>query len=63
MKNKFLSRKLLVFVIGTILLLFDFIGENTWVILASVYVGVQMAQNAVYTFSNRVVGDRPDDRE
>lgn len=62
MKNKFLSRKLLVFIIATALLLFKYIGESTWLILASVYVGVQMAQNAVHTYTNRTVGNRPDDR-
>tara|TARA_R110002020_G_scaffold315024_1_gene530238 strand:+ start:494 stop:709 length:216 start_codon:yes stop_codon:yes gene_type:complete len=63
MKNKFFSRKLLVFAIATALLVLEYIGENAWLILASVYVGVQMAQNAVHTYSNRTVGGRPNDRK
>ena len=63
MKSKFFSRKLLVFAIATVLLVLKYIDENSWLVLASVYVGVQMAQDAVDTYSNRTVGSRPDDRD
>jgi hypothetical protein len=37
---KWLSRKLIVFLIGTVLLIFSKIDGNTWLILASVYMGM-----------------------
>jgi hypothetical protein len=36
---KWLSRKLLVFVIGCILLVLKLISEQTWLILAGMYIG------------------------
>ena len=39
--NKFISRKLFVFIVGTVLLCFALIGPEVWVTLASIYVTVE----------------------
>ena len=39
--SKFISRKLLVFLIATALLIFDKVTENSWAAIAVAYVGVE----------------------
>ncbi len=47
MKEKFLSRKLLVWVTATILLVLKVISEEIWMYLSMVYIGVNSALAAI----------------
>lgn len=45
--NKFISRKLLVLIIGTILLCFGFINGEIWLTLASLYIAVEGVKDGI----------------
>ena len=45
--NKFISRKLFVFIVGTFLLCFGLINGEIWVTLASFYITLEGAKDAV----------------
>lgn len=45
--NKFISRKLLVFIIGTILLCFGLINAEIWVTLASFYITIEGVKDGI----------------
>lgn len=42
--NKFFSRKLIVFLVGSLLLLTGHISENIWILCAGLYIGGNVAQ-------------------
>ena len=46
------SRKLWVFLLATLGVIFNFISEDTWLILACVYIGVQGTQDILKSFKN-----------
>ncbi len=45
--KKYVSRKLMVFVVATILTLFGDLNSNDWVTIATVYIGTQGVIDAV----------------
>jgi len=65
MIKKMSSRKLLVFVLATAGLLADLLTEQTWLIIACVYIGSQAAIDATAHFNKSNFGGElpPDDDE
>lgn len=50
--NKFISRKLLVFIVGTTLLCFGLINGEIWITLASFYLAVEGVKDGIVAHNN-----------
>lgn len=48
--NKLISRKLLVFIICTFLLIFDKVDGQDWTLIAGIYIGTQAVIDAVIKY-------------
>jgi hypothetical protein len=51
--DKILSRKLLVFIVATILLIFGKLDNTSWVLISSVYVGSQSIIEVISNWKNK----------
>ena len=51
--QKYISRKFLVFVIGTLLCLFNNLESSDWVIISSIYIGSQAIVDLAKIYRNK----------
>jgi hypothetical protein len=51
--DKILSRKLLVFIVATILLIFGKLDNTSWVLISSIYVGSQSIIEVISNWKNK----------
>ena len=51
--QKYISRKFLVFVIGTLLCLFNNLTSSDWVIISSIYIGSQAIVDLAKIYKNK----------
>jgi len=51
--QKYISRKFLVFVVGTLLCLFSNLDSHDWVIVSSIYIGSQAVVDLAKIYTNR----------
>jgi hypothetical protein len=50
--NKLISRKLLVFIICTLLLIFEKVNSDNWITIAGIYIGGQAIIDAVTKYKD-----------
>ena len=51
--QKYISRKFLVFLIGTLLCLFNNLSSSDWVIVSSIYIGSQAIVDLAKIYKNK----------
>ncbi len=52
--SKWISRKLLVFLLATIFLCFKLITNSDWLVISSIYIGTETAITVISNYTNKV---------